>query len=61
MSMNQRILMAMGILVLDSVVFFLPLAAVFMAYILIANPPWFRKFLEGLDRRNAPSRSKAER
>ncbi len=49
MSMTQRILIAAAVLTLDLVVFFFPLAAVFMAYILISNPPWFRAFLNGLE------------
>lgn len=48
MSMTQRVLIAGAVLVLDLVVFFLPLAAVFVAYILIVNPPWFRDFLDRL-------------
>jgi hypothetical protein len=49
MSMIQRFLLALVIVTVDLAVFFLPLTAFFMAYILIANPPWFRKFIEGLD------------
>ena len=49
MTMTKRILMCTGILLLDLVVFFLPLTAFFLIYILIANPPWFRDFLNGLD------------
>jgi hypothetical protein len=30
-------------------VFFLPLTAFFLIYILMFNPPWFRKFLDRLD------------
>jgi len=45
MPLNQRILIAVLVLLTDIVIFFLPLAAVFMAYILISNPPWFRDFL----------------
>ena len=49
MTMTKRILMCTGILLLDLVVFFLPLTAFFLIYILIANPPWFRDFLNDLD------------
>ncbi len=52
MSMMQRVLLAVGILVLDIVVFFLPLTAIFLAYVLVFNPPWFRTFMNNLD---APS------
>lgn len=50
MSMVTRILLSLAILAVDLVVFFLPLTALFLIYILLANPPWFREFLEGLDR-----------
>jgi hypothetical protein len=49
MSMIYRMLLALGVVVLDFAVFFVPLTAVFMAYILIYNPPWFREFLNTLD------------
>jgi hypothetical protein len=49
MSMINRVLLALGVVALDLVVFFVPLTAVFMAYILIYNPPWFREFLSTLD------------
>lgn len=50
MTMTQRILLSLGILLIDLAVFFLPLTAFFLIYILIANPPWFRDFLNNLDR-----------
>jgi hypothetical protein len=50
MTMTKRILICVGILLLDLAVFFLPLTALFLIYILIANPPWFRDFLNGLDK-----------
>jgi hypothetical protein len=49
MSMINRVLLALGVIALDLVVFFVPLTAVFTAYILIYNPPWFREFLSTLD------------
>jgi hypothetical protein len=49
MSMINRVLLALGVVALDLAVFFVPLTAVFMAYILIYNPPWFRKFINSLD------------
>ena len=50
MPLPYRILIAAGILILDGVLFFLPLCAIFLAYVLLVNPPWFRDFLKGLDR-----------
>lgn len=49
MSMTNRILICLGILVVDSVTFFLPLTALFLIYIILYNPPWFREFLRSLD------------
>jgi len=49
MSMFNRVLLALGVVALDLAVFFVPLTAVFMAYILVYNPPWFREFLASLD------------
>jgi hypothetical protein len=49
MSMTVRILIAAGVFVLDLAVVFIPLTALFMVYILLYNPPWFREFLNNLD------------
>lgn len=49
MSMTKRILISLGILSIDLVIFFLPLTAIFLIYVLIFNPPWFRDFLNNLD------------
>jgi hypothetical protein len=49
MSMAHRVLISVAILAIDLAVFFLPLTALFLIYILLANPPWFRDFLENLD------------
>jgi hypothetical protein len=47
--MTRRILLCIGILLVDLAVFALPLTALFLIYILIGNPPWFRDFLNRLD------------
>jgi len=49
MSKKQRILICVIILLVDLVVFFLPLTAIFLIYIILQNPPWFRNFLQQLD------------
>ncbi|MBW2137023.1 MAG: hypothetical protein JRH06_05660 [Deltaproteobacteria bacterium] len=54
MDMKKRILLGIGVLAVDLVVFFLPLTAIFLAYIFIFNPPWFREFLNNLEK--TPSR-----
>ena len=55
MSMKKRILLAVAILLIDLIVFFLPLIALFLIYILIYNPPWFREFLNNLDKHETNS------
>ena len=55
MSKNQKFLICVLILVLDLVVFFLPLTAIFLVYIILQNPPWFREFLQQLDHSNPTS------
>lgn len=52
MSKKQRILICITILLLDLAVFFLPLTAIFLVYIIWENPPWFREFLQQLDHPN---------
>lgn len=49
MSFGQRVLLAIGILLIDLVVFFLPLTALFLAYVILTNPAWFREFLQKLN------------
>ena len=46
MPLSQRILVAAVVVLVDLVIFFFPVSAVFLAYILIANPTWFREFLD---------------
>jgi len=49
MSLQKRILLAIGIILLDLAIFFLPLTAFFLAYVIIYNPPWVKDFIEGVD------------
>jgi hypothetical protein len=49
MSFTQRVLLSIGILLIDLIVFFLPLTALFLVYIILANPVWFREFLQDLN------------
>jgi hypothetical protein len=49
MSITNRVLICLGILVVDLAIFFFPLTAFFLIYILLYNPPWFREFLDRLD------------
>ena len=50
MSLTNRILIAALVVVLDLVVFFFPISAVFIAYVIIFNPQWFKDFILGLDK-----------
>lgn len=45
MGMAARVLLAVGLVLLDTLLFFLPLGALFLGYILVFNPSWFRDFL----------------
>ena len=49
MTATQRVLLSIGILLVDLLIFFLPLTAFFLIYILMYNPTWFRDFLNTLD------------
>ena len=56
MIMTKRILLSVSILAVDLAVFFLPLTAFFLIYILMVNPPWFRDFLKNLDNPDSANR-----
>ncbi|MFH1090116.1 MAG: hypothetical protein V1742_00955 [Pseudomonadota bacterium] len=49
MNLATRIILALGILVVDSLVFFVPLGSLFLAYIVLFNPFWFRDYLNDLE------------
>jgi len=49
MSLQKKLLLAFGVIMLDLVIFFLPLTAIFLAYIIIYNPPWVKDLLERLE------------
>ena len=49
MNKSKRIMLGIGVLLVDLIVFFLPLSAIFLMYIIIFNPPRFRAFLNNLD------------
>lgn len=52
MSLTNRILLASLVLLLDLVVFFFPITAVFIAYVIIFNPPWLKEAVLRLDKSN---------
>ena len=49
MRFGYRVIIAALILLVDLLIFFFPMTAVFLVYIIIFNPPWFRQFLNDLD------------
>jgi hypothetical protein len=53
MGLTQRLVLAVLIVVIDAVVFFVPLGFLFLAYVIVTNPPWVREFLDRLDRQQA--------
>ena len=46
MSKTTRILIALAVILLDSLIFFIPVSAFFLAYIIIFSPPWFINYIE---------------
>ncbi len=49
MNLTSRIIICVVILLVDLLIFILPLTAIFLIYIIMFNPPWFREFLTNLD------------
>ena len=49
MGITQRLVLGIAIVMLDAVIFFVPLGSLFIAYVIITNPPWVRAFLDRLD------------
>jgi hypothetical protein len=48
MGLPQRLVLAVAIVAVDAVVFFVPLGALFLAYVILTNPPWVRDFVNSL-------------
>jgi hypothetical protein len=44
-----RLALALGIVLVDLAAFVVPLSALFLAYVILSNPPWVREFLDRLD------------
>ena len=58
MSLTYRLILCAAVLLVDLAVFFLPLTALFLIYVILVNPPWFRKFLaDSADPQNGPAPS----
>lgn len=50
MRLSQRLFLALLIVFVDTAAFAVPLAALLLAYVLLARPPWFRDWVERLYR-----------
>jgi hypothetical protein len=48
MTTTERVLLAVAVVAVDVVAFALPLTGFFAAYVLLARPPWFRRWVEDL-------------
>ena len=48
MTTTERVALAALIIVLDVAVFVVPVTGLFAAWVLLARPPWFRKWVERL-------------
>jgi hypothetical protein len=48
-SQSSRLILALVIVLVDWAVFFVPLSALFIAYVIVTNPPAVREFLNRLD------------
>lgn len=46
--MTERLLFAGAIVLIDAVVFVVPVAGLFVAYVIMVRPPWFRNWVEAL-------------
>ncbi|HSO84239.1 hypothetical protein [Thiocapsa sp.] len=50
MRLAHRLLLALLIVVVDTAAFAVPLAALLLAYVLLARPDWFRDWVDQLYR-----------
>ncbi|RKT47012.1 hypothetical protein BDD21_4560 [Thiocapsa rosea] len=50
MRLAHRLVLALLIVVVDTAAFAVPLAALLLAYVLLARPPWFRDWVDRLHR-----------
>jgi hypothetical protein len=48
MTTAERVLLAIAIVLVDIVLFAVPLTGIFAAYVLIARPPWFLDWIKNL-------------
>jgi hypothetical protein len=48
MRLAERLIWATLIVIVDAAAFVVPLAALLLAYVVLARPPWFREWVERL-------------
>ena len=53
MRLADRLVWAFIIVIADTAAFVVPLAAILLAYVVLARPPWFRNWVEQLYRADA--------
>jgi len=46
MSLGTRVAVAILVVALDAAVFVVPLAGLFVAYVIVARPPWFAEWVK---------------
>jgi len=46
MSLGSRVAVAILVVALDAAVFVVPLAGLFVAYVIVARPPWFAEWVK---------------
>jgi len=48
MKSSDRWFLSVAVILVDLAIFFLPLAGLFAAYVVLARPPWFKSWVERL-------------
>jgi len=48
MSTGERVTLAVAIVLIDVLVFVVPVTGLFAAWVLLARPPWFREWVDRL-------------
>ncbi len=46
--MTERLILALAVVLIDTTLFVVPLAGVFVAYVIVARPPWFQGWVAAL-------------
>ena len=46
--MAERLVLAAAIVLIDALVFVIPMAGLLVAYVIVARPPWFRRWVDEL-------------